>query len=781
MDTLTCNGIEKSFKAWGLSLSRTKCVKQSGGADTFTVTIPNRSIAAEVDNPTFPFESKIIVRTNRNADFTGGTIKFVGYCVSAPAQAVGAHQSVTYEFKGPWYHLENCDYMQSYLGDNDIFYFLPETIFNTSTAGTIGWAQISVGDQIQDVLQWLLKQYSQQAMDAPFQYKGRALNNAGAPSFTTGNIDLSQNATIGAPGGDFGFNGKKYNYLLAAAGLSIDRTLFSLFLPTFIEKPMKCSRAISKCLELSPRINIWFDYSTTDDSGAPLPTIRFDLIDTAPPVSLPVFTGNVPAGPSHKELNITPWQQLAPRAVIIKYRITNTTNGQKTTDYKVDKWSASGSNVNLDGTGNNALDPNCGLRVVNEIIDLEGFNQTSLEGHLDVEPVLAGGANQEIRRDWWASKRGGEVSELEDTRIRFQDPIGAVLPDYTEIPDPVITNATTGEVMSNATLIAAGLCDRNGNLVLNRLVRGTYHAWMNRRDGQAVVTMKVKISAKMSYSQYDCVSASTNVDPTYIADIDQAGNLLHFFNAVDHSVNIEVTNASPDDGVSGFASFFTNASSQVGEGYIVGPGGIAQYLYQHLQAPQYSGEDVMVGAEFANTVTLGNALNLTGGAAQWTNMNAQIQQLTEDWGAKEITIRIGPSKNLSAGQLSQLFNMWRYRRPWYNPDLRTDNAAAGTDEVDMAKSHGDANTTTGVSDSGQQAHTLYETSPDGSTPGVIAGQINHAPNLIKTILDATTPTPVAPFADPDLKKMQPRECQFCDEAGNVVNAILHATGFYTKP
>lgn len=779
MDTLTCNGVEKSFQDWNLNIDSIKSVKIAGGADTFTATILERALIAEVDNPTFPFESRIVVRTNRTAGLTGGTIKFVGYCVSAPAKAKGARQGVTYQFRGPWYHLENCDYMQSYKGSN-VSYFLPETILNTSTAGTTGWAQIAVGDQIQDILQWLLAQYAQQGMAAPFQYKARALNS--------GKVDLSQNATAGTPGGDFGFNGKQYNFHLATVGLTIDLSLFSLFLPTYIEKPMKCSRALQKCLELSPRVNIWFDYATMDGAGNPLPTIRCDLIDAMPVVNLPVFTGNAPDGTSHKEINITPWEELSPRAVIIKYRITNTQNGQKSVDYAIDKWSPSGSNVNLDGLGNNAVDPNCGLRVINEMIDLQGFNETILEGHLDVEPVLAitasGGNTQEKKRTWWASERGGELPELKDTRARFQHPT-ALDVDYTEIPEATITNAATGLAMAAADLIAAGLCDKTGHLVLFRVVNGAYHAWMRRGDGQPVVTLKVKLSAKMSYTQYDCESADTNVDPTYIADIDETGNQLHFYNGIDHSVDIQLTNAVPDVGTSGFASFSTESSITSSESYIIGTGGIARYLYDHLNVLQYDGDYVMVGANFVDAgnpkfVTLGNRLNLTGGAVMWQAMNAQIQEITEDWGNKETLVKIGVAKTLSAGQLAQLFNMWRYRRNWYNPDLRADNNAGSNGDVDMAKSHGGANTAKGLADSGQHADTLYTTPPTGVTPGVVAAQLNHDPTLIKKVLD------LAPgYAPVDLAKkpeiMEPREVGYCAPDGTLIYGVTHVGGFYTKP
>jgi hypothetical protein len=162
-------------------------------------------------------------------------------------------------------------------------------------------------------------------------------------------------------------------------------------------------------------------------------------------------------------------------------------------------------------------------------------------------------------------------------------------------------------------------------------------------------------------------------------------------------------------------------------------------------------------------------------------MNAQIQSITEDYGTHMTTVQIGPAKILTAGELSGLLNYFRFRRNWYNPALRTDNTAGGNSQVDMAKGNPAGNTVSGLKDHGQQVHTDWSTQPNGSNPGVIGGQVNNDPKQVTGILAATTPTPVSPFVAGDLKVVQPREVQFCDESGNVVNAIVHMSGLYTKP
>ena len=128
--------------------------------------------------------------------------------------------------------------------------------------------------------------------------------------------------------------------------------------------------------------------------------------------------------------------------------------------------------------------------------------------------------------------RGGNLSRLADSRVRFQDAHG----NATTIPDATITDAATGTVLTTAALIAAGLCDAAGNLVLNRIVRGTAHAWMVRGDGQPVVSKKIHLTVALEYAEYDATSAAAN------PDTDTTGNCVRRANTRQHHVDCEVTN-----------------------------------------------------------------------------------------------------------------------------------------------------------------------------------------------------------------------------------------------
>lgn len=739
-DTLQFNGIERTFAAWGFSLDSVHSRRGNQKADTFTATIPGASVS---DDPVFPYEAVVIVRTNRASDtgadnsFSGGIIKFQGKRTKNPLKASGKMRGVDYQFEGPWYDLGITQYLQTFKGFTTN-YNPGEVVLNTAAfplISTGGLRFISVGDQIQCILQFVLDSYAALGLDAPFKYVGRDL--------TGGAINLNVTGGTRLPA-DQNTDGVGAIYVNSVnAGTTIDLSLFKLFLKSEIIRPMSATQCIQKLLDWSPRTNMAFDYSTTP------PTVYFQNIDNGVDVNLALFDGI-----SHKSIDLQRRDDLVPASIVIGYRITNTFDGVTAIDYVVDKWGPHGSN--------SGADPSQGPGVVVQILDLQGVSSSSASGTLDCEPLGDIGGTHASRRLWWASRRGGELAKLEDLRARFQDELDAAtsIPNGKRFYASAGFDSTGAAVAANQEFTAADYA-----FFVNRLVRGTQHAWMTV-GGVPVKSVKAHIIAPMQFAEYDAVGSS---------ETDATGNVIHRHNPTDQEhCNVELTN-----GVTG--PYSTVASSQAGEAYIIGAGGIAQYLWTMLSTLQYEGEFVKVEANFTNGVSLMNRVNLTGGRAEWTTMHAQIQDIEEDWGNKETFIRIGVAKHLNADQLSALLNMSRYRRSWYNPLLKADNTAASSGEIQMPITAGQANTVGGLNDPQQQAQTFYTTPPSGSTPGVIGGQINSEPKLIKGFLDATTPTPTGAFTPDDLKVMQPREIAICDAAGNLQYIIVHSTAPYTKP
>ncbi len=181
-DTLQIGATERSLAAWGFALD--SCMQRRGNSkvDTWIGTIPQASIASD---PVFPYFASVIMRTGRasasGADnsFSGGVMKFQGRRVKNPMKASGRAQGVSYEFQGPWHDLEITQFLQTYKGITTNFE-PGEIVLNTAAFPAIstgGLRFISMGDQIQAILQFVLDGYAAQGLPAPFQYIGRPLLN----------------------------------------------------------------------------------------------------------------------------------------------------------------------------------------------------------------------------------------------------------------------------------------------------------------------------------------------------------------------------------------------------------------------------------------------------------------------------------------------------------------------------------------------------------------------------------------------------------------------------
>ena len=95
----------------------------------------------------------------------------------------------------------------------------------------------------------------------------------------------------------------------------------------------------------------------------------------------------------------------------------------------------------------------------------------------------------------------------------------------------------------------------------------------------------------------------------------------------------------------------------------------------------------------------------------------------------------------------------------------------------MPQTAGGANATSGLANHNEIVTTDYAT--PGDPASTVTGQIKTTAKKVTDILAATTPTPIDGTIPP--KILEPKEISFCDESGTVIQAILIAGGFYTKP
>lgn len=669
-NTIQYNGVEKTLAAWGILIDGCEGVFTNQAADVLRVVIAG---GYPSDAPIFPFEAAVVFRINRDSatgadnSFTGGTIEFSGKRVGEAVDVRPAYEGVQYEFHGPWYDLLNTVYQQpfgSWQSGSLTFPFQSELILFTRLNTTTGvLSYISNGAQVQDILQFLLDEYSAQGLAAPFQI---------------GTIDPALN-----------------------------------LLP-FPLKPMSCAFAILKCLELSPDCTVSFDYSFTP------PKLHVRSVYNLAPVTLPIADGI-----SHKSLRIVPRDDLRPRAVIVLFKITTTIDGVNYISYVKQKYGPNGDNSNLD--------PDGGLRVVVDWLDMLGPASTSVKQTIQTASVDANAGTFLEKLAWWAA----HDKQLADMRVRFQNNAGAA----TTIPDATVTDAETGDPVNLADYP-------------NELVDGTIHPWMGFN------VKRVKISSKMTYAVYNTPGAS---------ETDTAGGPpMHRFTEKEHHIEITVT-----DGTTG--TYATTSSTTTGEDV---PVGLAKNVWNALNRLQYEGDYVKVQAAIDGGISMQNTLNLSGGRAEWAGMAAQIQSIRKNYGHGTTEVTVGPAKHLNASQLLDIFRAWRFRIITYNPAVRASgNPGTTSDGTEISKNAPKKNTMEGLEDASAHAITYRE----GDSPtGAVKGQHNLDAKKIADVLAATTATPVAPFAADDLKTLQAREITFCDEAGNTVFAVVHTGGFYTK-
>jgi len=478
-DTLAYGGHEKTLAAWGFALEGATGEFTNMRADILRLVIPGGSPG---DAEIFSFEGSIIFRTQRDSStgatdsFSGGTIEFAGKRVGETINLRPDYEGIAYEFHGPWYDLEQTTYQQpfgSWQTGSLTFPFQSELLLFSRLNTTTG-AQtfINNGEQLNDILQFLLDEYAAQSMDAPYQI---------------GVIDPA------------------------------------LSLPVLPCKPMTCAAAIEKCLELSPDCTVNFDY-TTDP-----PTVNISSVLVGGSVSLAIADGT-----NHKTLRIVPRPELRPRAVIVLFKITTTIDGTNYISFAKQKAGPNGDDSDLD--------PDGGLRVVVDWIDLLGPSSTSIRQSIIATAVDANAGTFLARLAWWSA----HDKQLADGRVRFQDSAGSA----TTIPDPTVVDAETGDAVS---LIEYP----------NELIDGTIHPWMGFN------VKRVKISVVLTYVVYD-VPGSSETDTT-------TGKLLQRYTQKEHHVEITVTNATTD-------TYSTVASAISGEDI---PDGLAAGIWESLDRLQY--------------------------------------------------------------------------------------------------------------------------------------------------------------------------------------------------
>lgn len=579
--TLEYNGTRKSLGYWGIAMDSVQLTERNLAASVLTITRVGDAISAAA---VFPYRGKVILRTGEAGDDTegwsGGTVRFIGYRLRHLTRTSGAGMGVNYQFANAWHFLEQTPYVQFFVSrDND-----GEVLFQKQVPELLLFQELNVsnelvdltsGEQIDRILQFVLDAFAAQSMDQPF---------------IIGDIDPA------------------------------------LTLPSYQTRQLTCAAAILKCCELSPDVNLYFDY-TTDVGGEPTPTIHFLSRASQDTVDLAVHNGT-----DHAALNIESRPDLKPRSVVITYKRTGSDSGALWIQYLTDKYGPNGQS--------HASDPDYGLDVLTQFIDLQGRQTDSVSADITTQAVDATHATDATRLAWWRKKSPKLASDkiaglvISAGSVTVKDQTGA---DVSLVTYP---RELTGQPLPGWT--------------------GKTAKW-------------VTITCKADYDIYHDAAA--------------AGGTLTGLRHNQHkdqeiAVRLQVTDAT---------TTVYNTTSEVADGESV-PGlvevvdgvgvfsdGLAKKIWDVLNVDQFEGEDVRVAVEPSFAVTFANRLNLTGGLAAWATMGAQLQGISRNFGTGEVSVSFGPNKHNNADALNQLIQWSRPRFVWFNPALRGTGQVSGGD------------------------------------------------------------------------------------------------------
>ena len=179
------------------------------------------------------------------------------------------------------------------------------------------------------------------------------------------------------------------------------------------------------------------------------------------------------------------------------------------------------------------------------------------------------------------------------------------------------------------------------------LVSGSLSSDMALADGSAVQFAKVRLWYRVSCDHYDGPTSGN----TKIGEFTQ-----------ELFIDRTLTNAPSD-------TYATGGDYEPGE--TLGQfAGMADYLLAATTELQYEGAHRFTLADGATRMNyVGTVLNLTGGDAAWTSMNALVTQCDVNLDTREVSVRVGPAAHLGKGDLLDLTRNLRERK--HNTPKRT--------------------------------------------------------------------------------------------------------------
>ena len=369
----------------------------------------------------------------------------------------------------------------------------------------------------------------------------------------------------------------------------------------------KCSEVLTICLRPHPGVFTEMDYSTTP------PTLHFRNRANLQAITLP-YKSTDAAGVVHLATDIQALDELVPDAVRLWYKINGTFNGQTVVSFNSDCYPSSASS----------------LLTLDFAVDITGASTAQTIYDFVSTPF------DPTSKALWRKK----VNSLKQ------------LSEGGQIPN----DGSTGALALLDTTINGGsghadglqVVDESGNPIDTSVYQyytdATVYNWMTV-SGVPVVVAKANVVGMFSYNK----------------NTGGALNLTPKIGRHSHSMRLKLTNAPS-------GRYWMKQTLNTGEAI---PANLAQRIYNELADLQWKlrHEIIQVAADAASLPTFikpgKHKINLSGGAAAWTTMNAvpenvsiELFRTSEGKLVAHHVINCGPVNHLEPGYLVQLTNLF---------------------------------------------------------------------------------------------------------------------------
>jgi len=387
---------------------------------------------------------------------------------------------------------------------------------------------------------------------------------------------------------------------------------------------LMCSDVIRRMARWSPDSVGWIDYSQE------VPTFNFKRRAGLSAASLAM-------GNQVTDIDLTPVGARSVPAVVLKYEQTHEVEG------------ATMESITTDAYPEGATGREIGA-VVQTIQLAGGRVNTQIQRH-DIKSV--------------------ELPPMEHANAQLAQWFLLKHPHYAAANNPAIFDPVK---YSNAQITAV----TRTSALPYELMEGSLQDWMRKqlpeylRGGFLVW----RDNPHHSYSYYD---AEDTISFTLSYKVlDGAGKPLREVQNEKVTVTLTVTDCPTGK--------YTRRSTEVVGGEAI-PAGLAQMLWESLNATHYQGKVATVAEEITGAVNIGFRLLVTGGHPAWASMSAVIQSITNHLDTGVTTIQVGPPNHLTPGQVLDLRQANRSRRPASGSLIRTtgDSASGGALEFGSAQ------------------------------------------------------------------------------------------------